>query len=48
MLLPWLKVNKKQSSNALRGCPIIIAELILHGTLWYLTGGSVYDIQVCA
>lgn len=27
---------------------MIIAELILHGTLWYLTGGSVYDIQVCA
>jgi hypothetical protein len=48
MLLPWMNVDNKQSSNASKGRRPIVAEIILHCTLRYLAGGSVHDIRVCA
>jgi hypothetical protein len=48
MILPWLQVNARQSSNASKGKRPIIAELILHCTLHYLAGGSFDDIHTCA
>jgi len=48
MILPWLDMNKKQSSNASKGRRSITAEIILHCTLHFLAGGSVHDIQVMA
>jgi hypothetical protein len=44
MLLPWLTVNLKQSSNASKGWPPIVPEIILHGTLHNLAGGSVHEL----
>jgi hypothetical protein len=46
MLLPWLKVNLKQSSKASKGLRPIIPDIILHCTLCYPAGGSVHDIHV--
>jgi len=48
VLLPWLNVDNKQSSNASKGRRPIVAEIILHCTLHYLAGGSVHDIRICA
>jgi hypothetical protein len=44
MILPWLEVNKKQSSNASKFRQPIVAEIILHCTLHFLADGSVHDI----
>jgi hypothetical protein len=46
MLLPWLKVNLKQSSDASKNLWPIVPESILHGTLCYFAGGSDHDIHV--
>jgi hypothetical protein len=44
MLLPWLMVNLKQSSNASKGWQPIVPEIILHGTLHNLAVGSVHEL----
>ncbi len=46
MILPWVEVCKKQSSNASKGRRPIVAKIKLHCTLCFLGGGSVHDIQV--